>query len=68
MNQLQKQFPLLEPGVSQVLSEEPIFLDGMKVLFDVTVGLYPVKLTKKNKKGKPENVSVEQRYRRIRPY
>ena len=65
MNQTQKQFPLLKPGLEQALASEPIFLDGMKVLFDVPVGLYPVQLTRKKEKEKTgkENVSIEQRYR-----
>lgn len=42
----QNQFPVLPPGFAHGLAEEPILLDGMKVLFDLRVGLYPVQLEK----------------------
>ncbi len=68
MKKTQHQFPILEPGLEMTLSQEPVFLDGMKVLFDVTAGLYPVRLTKKekNKKGKSDNVSLEKNHKRTR--
>jgi hypothetical protein len=40
------EFPLLPVGFAFGLAEEPILLDGMKVLFDQRVGLYPVNLEK----------------------
>ncbi len=39
-------FPVLPVGFAFGLSDEPIVLDGMKVLFDQRVGLYPVNLEK----------------------
>ena len=42
----QSSFPQLQPGSPHALEEEPVLFDGMKVLFDDRVALYPVKLTK----------------------
>ncbi len=47
--QSRQRFPLPPRGLTRPLSEEPVFLDGMEVLFDVTVGLYPVQLARKKK-------------------
>lgn len=44
MTELRTRFPS-RPGVlAMTLSEEPVLLDGMKVLFDTKVTLYPVTL------------------------
>jgi len=53
MSQKQNIFPRQLPrGLSGALSEEPVTLDGMKVLFDQKVGLYPVQLERKGKKNR----------------
>lgn len=39
-------FPSLPAGFAFGLAEEPVLLDGMKVLFDQRVGLFPVNLEK----------------------
>jgi hypothetical protein len=53
MSQKQNVFPRQLPrGLSGALSEEPVMLDGMKVLFDQKVGLYPVQLERKGKKNR----------------
>ncbi len=56
-------FPDLAAGMAEALSEEPVFLDGMEVLFDIKVALYPVNLTKKEEKSK--DVPTEQSEQRI---
>ena len=40
-------FPDLASEFSGALADEPVLLDGMKVLFDRKVGLYPVNLEQK---------------------
>lgn len=40
-------FPHLESGMNYALSDEPILLNGMKVIFDQPVGVYPVNLESK---------------------
>jgi hypothetical protein len=52
MSQTQNLFPRLPRALSGALSEEPVMLDGMKVLFDTKVGLYPVQLERKGKKNR----------------
>lgn len=42
----QNVFPALPAGFAFSLADEPVLLDGMKVLFDQRVGLYPVNLEK----------------------
>lgn len=37
-------FPVMHPGFIHALTDEPILLDGMRVMFDERVGLYPVRL------------------------
>lgn len=37
-------FPSFELSVELGATQEPLLLDGMEVLFDQTVGLYPVTL------------------------
>lgn len=44
MSQRQTLFPSFELSVELGSSQEPLLLDGMEVLFDQTVGLYPVNL------------------------
>ena len=43
-------FPLFHPGLVPALSDEPVLIEGMKVLFDEKVGLYPVRLDVKKRK------------------
>jgi hypothetical protein len=55
-------FPLFHPGLVPALSDEPVLIEGMKVLFDEKVGLYPVRLdVKKRRKG---NHGTRERRRR----
>lgn len=35
-------YPVLPESFAHALADEPILIDGMKVLFDVRVALYPV--------------------------
>ena len=44
MSETRTRFPRLDPGYGRAMGSEPILLDGMEVLFDETVGLYPVNL------------------------
>jgi hypothetical protein len=44
MNESPKRFPLLATGYDRTQQDTPIMLDGMEVLFERTVGLYPVTL------------------------
>jgi hypothetical protein len=50
-------FPHLNSTVAIALSEEPILINGMKVIFDQTVPVYPVTLVRKDalKKVKESN-------------
>jgi hypothetical protein len=38
------EYPVFAQGYDRSLSDAPVLLDGMEVLFDRTVGLYPVNL------------------------
>lgn len=40
-------FPSLSPNFYTAFSDQPIFLNGMKVIFDQPVGVYPVNLESK---------------------
>lgn len=42
-------FPSLESGFNYALSDEPILLNGMKVIFDQPAPVYPVNLKRKEK-------------------
>lgn len=42
-------FPYLESGLNYALADEPIILNGMKVIFDQTAPVYPVNLKRKDK-------------------
>jgi hypothetical protein len=42
-------FPSLESGFNYALADEPILLNGMKVIFDQTATVYPVNLKRKDK-------------------
>lgn len=42
-------FPSLESGFNYALSDEPILLNGMKVIFDQPAPVYPVNLKRKDK-------------------
>lgn len=42
MTSKQTKFPRSQPGLNYALVEEPILLNGMKVLFDQPVSVYPV--------------------------
>jgi len=49
MKEYQFAFPMeVRPDLAPVLRQEPILLDGLRVLFDEKVGLYPVTLEEKN--------------------
>lgn len=37
-------YPIIPHELAHTLADEPILIDGMKVLFDVKVALYPVNL------------------------
>ena len=43
-------FPARMPGLAAALAEEPIEIDGMRVLFDQPVALQPVTLQKPAKR------------------
>jgi hypothetical protein len=38
-------YPIIPRELAHTLADDPILIDGMKVLFDVKVALYPVNLT-----------------------
>jgi hypothetical protein len=44
MTEPRARFPSRPGALAMTLSEEPVLLDGMKVLFDTKVTLYPVTL------------------------
>jgi hypothetical protein len=44
MTEPRTRFPSRPGELAMTLSEEPVLLDGMKVLFDTRVTLYPVTL------------------------
>ncbi|MBI1240817.1 MAG: hypothetical protein GC195_04375 [Nostoc sp. RI_552] len=48
MNQRQSQFPNHQSGLNYAFSDEPILLNGMKVIFDQSASVYPVSLESKN--------------------
>ena len=50
MNQHQSQFPNHQSELNYALSDEPILLNGMKVLFDQQASVYPVDLQLKDRK------------------
>jgi hypothetical protein len=39
------QFPVFATAYEKAPEDEPVMLDGMEVIFDRTVGLYPVQAT-----------------------
>jgi hypothetical protein len=41
MSERQSLFPVLSPGMSRQLADEPVGIDGMKLEFDEKVALYP---------------------------
>jgi hypothetical protein len=47
MSDASKTFPLLATGYDRKKQDAPIMLDGMEVMFERTVGLYPVTLDPK---------------------
>lgn len=49
MNQHQSQFPSDRSELNYALSDEPILLNGMKVIFDQQASVYPVNLQVKNR-------------------
>jgi len=48
MNQRQSEFPSHQSGLNYAFSDEPILLNGMKVIFDQSTSVYPVNLQHKN--------------------
>lgn len=44
MNRLHAHFPSPPGGLAHALADEPVLIDGMKVLFDTKVALFPVTL------------------------
>ncbi|HKP20594.1 MAG TPA: hypothetical protein VJT68_03700 [Thermoleophilaceae bacterium] len=44
MTEPRTRFPSRPGGLAMTLSDEPVLIDGMKVLFDTKVTLYPVTL------------------------
>ena len=44
MTQRRHDYPLFRLGYQQSAGDVPVMLDGMEVVFDRTVGLYPVQL------------------------
>ncbi len=50
MNQHQSQFPNNQSELNYALSDEPMLLNGMKVIFDQKASVYPVNLQLKNRK------------------
>ena len=47
MNQRQSEFPSHQSGLNYAFSDEPILLNGMKVIFDQPTSVYPVNLQHK---------------------
>ena len=56
MSQYQSEFPNNRSELNYALSDEPILLNGMKVIFDQSASVYPVNLQPKN--GKLLNTSL----------
>ncbi|MEL6440787.1 MAG: hypothetical protein AAFQ80_16215 [Cyanobacteria bacterium J06621_8] len=56
MNQHPSQFPNHQSELNYAFSDEPILLNGMKVIFDQSASVYPVNLQLKN--GKTLNTSL----------
>jgi hypothetical protein len=49
-------FPIASPrDFAAALANEPVLIDGMKVVFDVKVGLYPVSLRQPGADSQTEN-------------
>ena len=48
MNEGQTLFPASQPGFNYALTDKPILLNGMKVIFDQQVPVYPVTLKRKD--------------------
>jgi hypothetical protein len=44
-------FPTLPHGIAPALADEPILIDGLKVLFDQKVALFPVTVKPKGAPG-----------------
>ena len=44
MTQRQTIYPALEASVIRAFAEQPVVLDGMNVVFDEKVGLYPARV------------------------
>jgi hypothetical protein len=47
MTQARTMFPVRVDGMALSFDTQPVMLDGMQVLFDKTVGLYPVQVEAK---------------------
>lgn len=54
MNERQTLFPASQPGFNYALTDEPILLNGMKVIFDQQVPVYPVTLERKGQESRLE--------------
>ena len=51
MSQQETRFPRRDYRHAEALAEQPVFLSGMRVLFDEVVGLYPVILETERHEG-----------------
>lgn len=63
MTEPRTRFPSRPGDLAMTLSEEPVLLDGMKVLFDTKVTLYPVTLKPGPDSEKEERDEHERRGR-----
>ena len=53
-------FPVSHDRITaQMLTDEPIRIDGMKLVFDQKVALYPAKLRVEDKSGESESNSAD---------
>jgi hypothetical protein len=57
----QSKFPVLQQGVVSALSEEPITIDGMKLVFDQKVALFPADIEVKEGNGRTNGRSSNRR-------
>ncbi|MBC8137111.1 MAG: hypothetical protein H8F28_14625 [Fibrella sp.] len=54
-------FPHASRGFARAASDEPVLLNGMRVLFDDKVALYPVELEPDPSREKPEKTDGKKR-------
>ena len=54
-------FPHTKRGFARAASDEPVLLNGMRVLFDEKVALYPVELEPDSPREKPRKADSDGR-------